>query len=89
MASGFVGTTVRRWRLTIGSPGATQSGFWIFSLPRAFASAFRVGVLWLDVVLVGALISPTAAAVYTVATRLLQVGFIAVEAIGQVVEPIY
>ena len=30
--------------------------FWTFSLPRAFASAFRVGVLWLDVVLVGALV---------------------------------
>ena len=55
--------------------GDTIREFWIFSLPRAFASAFRVGVLWLDVVLVGALISPTAAAVYTVATRLLQVGF--------------
>ena len=63
--------------------------FWTFSLPRAFASAFRVGVLWLDVVLVGALISPEAAAVYTVATRLIQAGFIAVEAIGQAVEPIF
>ena len=63
--------------------------FWAFSLPRAFASAFRVGVLWLDVILVGALISPTAAAIYTVATRLLQAGFMAVDAIGQTVEPLF
>ncbi len=63
--------------------------FWAFTLPRAFASIFRVGVLWLDVILVGALISPKAAAIYTVATRLLQAGFIAVDAIGQAVEPMF
>ena len=63
--------------------------FWSFTLPRAFASMFRVGVLWLDVILVGALISPRAAAIYTVATRLLQAGFLAVDAIGQAVEPMF
>jgi O-antigen/teichoic acid export membrane protein len=63
--------------------------FWAFSLPRAFASMFRVGVLWLDVILVGALISPRAAAIYTVATRLLQAGFLAVDAIGQAIEPMF
>lgn len=63
--------------------------FWAFTLPRAFASIFRVGVLWLDVILVGALISPRAAAIYTVATRLLQAGFLAVDAIGQAVEPMF
>jgi O-antigen/teichoic acid export membrane protein len=86
----------RLWSIS-GRPSTAQVAdwrpltrrFWAFSLPRAFASAFRVGVLWLDVILVGALISPTAAAVYTVATRLLQAGFIAVDAIGQTVEPLF
>ncbi|MCP4967352.1 MAG: oligosaccharide flippase family protein [bacterium] len=63
--------------------------FWAFTLPRALASMFRVGVLWLDVLLVGALISPRAAAIYTVATRLVQAGFLAVDAIGQAVEPMF
>lgn len=63
--------------------------FWTFTLPRALSSMFRVGVLWLDVVLVGALVSTSAAAVYTVATRLLQAGFLAVDAIGQAVEPMF
>lgn len=63
--------------------------FWAFTLPRAFAAMFRVGVLWLDVLLVGILISSEAAGIYTVATRLLQVGFLAVEAIGQAVEPMF
>lgn len=63
--------------------------FWAFTMPRAFASMFRVGVLWLDVILVGALISPAAAAIYTVATRLLQPGILALDAIGQAVEPMF
>lgn len=67
----------------------TARSFWAFTLPRAFASMFRVGIVWLDVILVGALISPTAAATYTVATRLLQAGFVAVDAVGQAVEPMF
>jgi len=71
------------------SLGALASEFWRFTLPRAFASVFRVAVLWLDVVLVGALLSPSAAAIYTVATRLLQAGFLGVDAVGQAVEPMF
>ncbi len=63
--------------------------FWGFTLPRALAAMCRVGVLWLDVLLVGVMVSSSAAAIYTVATRLLQVGFLAVEAIGQAVEPMF
>lgn len=67
----------------------TAREFWSFTLPRAFASIFRVGVQWLDIILVGGLISPRAAAIYTVATRLLQAGFLAVDAVGQAVEPMF
>lgn len=67
----------------------TAREFWGFTLPRALASMFRVGVLWLDVLLVGALMSPRDAAIYTVATRLIQAGFLATDAIGQAVEPMF
>jgi len=82
-------------RRTVSTPmdqrplGEVVREFWAFTLPRALASIFRVGVLWIDIVLVGALISPRAAAIYTVATRLLQAGFLAVDAIGQAVEPMF
>jgi O-antigen/teichoic acid export membrane protein len=73
-----------------GKPlGETVREFWAFTLPRALASMFRVGVLWLDVLLVGALMSPRDAAIYTVATRLIQAGFLATDAIGQAVEPMF
>jgi O-antigen/teichoic acid export membrane protein len=71
------------------SLGQTVREFWAFTLPRALASMFRVGVLWLDVLLVGALMSPRDAAIYTVATRLIQAGFLATDAIGQAVEPMF
>lgn len=63
--------------------------FWAFTLPRALSSMFRVGVLWLDVLLVGWLMSPRDAAIYTVATRLIQAGALAGDAIGQAVEPMF
>ncbi|MEZ5219333.1 MAG: polysaccharide biosynthesis C-terminal domain-containing protein [Ilumatobacteraceae bacterium] len=67
----------------------TMREFWGFTLPRAFAAISRIGVLWLDVLLVGAFLEPADAARYTVATRLLQVGFLAVDAVGQAAEPMF
>ena len=61
--------------------------FWSFTLPRSFASIFRVAVLWLDVLLVGALISASAAGVYAVSTRLLQLGLAVAFAVGQASQP--
>lgn len=61
--------------------------FWVYTLPRSFASIFRTGVQWLDVLLVGALLSPGAAGVYGVATRLLQFGLAVAYAVGQVSQP--
>src|SRR5690606_23054207 len=61
--------------------------FWTFTLPRSFASIFRTVVLWLDVLLVGALVSPEAAGIYAVSTRLLQFGLAIALAVGQVSQP--
>lgn len=61
--------------------------FWTFTLPRTFASIFRITVQWLDVLLVGALMSPAAAGIYATATRLLQFGLAAALAVGQVSQP--
>ena len=72
-----------------GSLLAVAKEFWAFTLPRAFAAMFRVAVLWLDVLLVGALMSPRDAAIYTVATRIIQMGSLALDAIGQAVEPMF
>jgi O-antigen/teichoic acid export membrane protein len=80
---------VRANRATATPSTLTVGEFWSFTLPRSFASVFRVGVQWLDIILVGGLISPRAAAIYTVATRLLQAGFLAVDAVGQAVEPMF
>ncbi|MBA2578143.1 MAG: oligosaccharide flippase family protein [Euzebyaceae bacterium] len=63
--------------------------FWRFTLPRALASWFRVAEQWLDVLLVGALISPRAAGIYAAATRLLQMGNYVALAIAQVAEPMF
>ena len=63
------------------------SDFWSFTLPRTFASIFRVAVLWLDVLLVGALISASAAGIYAVSTRLLQLGLAVAFAVGQASQP--
>ncbi len=63
--------------------------FWAFTLPRGFALVFQAGVQWIDVLIVGAMISPAAAAIYTVATRVLQLGMIVNEAVGQATEPMF
>lgn len=61
--------------------------FWRFSLPRAAGQSFDVAVLWLDTLIVSALIGPTAAGIYAVGTRFLLVGVFTVEAIQQAVAP--
>lgn len=77
--------------------GAAQAGdvdrrevltvFWRFSLPRAAGQSFDVAVLWLDTLVVSAILGPTAAGIYAVGTRFLLVGTFTVEAIQQAVAP--
>lgn len=63
--------------------------FWRFTLPRAAATTMRTTLQWSDVVLVAALASPEQAAVYTVCTRLLQLGLLAAFSVGQAAEPLF
>jgi O-antigen/teichoic acid export membrane protein len=61
--------------------------FWAFSAPRALSRAFAVALQRFDIILVGALLGPAEAAVYTVATRFLVLGLMFVQAIQQVMAP--
>jgi len=63
--------------------------FWRFTLPRSVASIFRVGVQWIDVLLVGAIMSPADAALYGYGTRLLQFGLFVAVSVGQVAQPMF
>ncbi len=61
--------------------------FWTFSLPRAAGQSFDVAVLWLDTLLVAAILGPTAAGIYAAGTRFLLIGTFTAEAIQQAVAP--
>ena len=63
------------------------AGFWRFSGPRALSGAFAVAVLWLDVVLVGALGSAEEAAVYGATSRYVTLAAFAALAVTQAVSP--
>lgn len=73
-----------------GRRGAAVVGpreYWRFTGPRAVARIAQVGVQRLDIVLVAWLLSPTDAAVYTVATRFVVFGQLANQAVSSVVQP--
>jgi len=61
--------------------------FWSFNWPRAIASLSQIGIQRADIILIGAMISPSAAAVYTAATRFVVLGQFGVQAIQQVLQP--
>lgn len=63
--------------------------FWAFTIPRSFAAMFRVGVQWIDVLIVGALLDPADAAIYAVSTRLLQLGLFVASSVGEVAQPMF
>ena len=70
-----------------GSHRRVVVSFWSFALPRAAGQSFDVAVLWLDTLLVAALIGPTAAGIYAAGTRFLLIGTFTAEAIQQAVAP--
>ena len=61
--------------------------FWRFAAPRGLAGIFQVTVLWLDVLLVGALRSTSEAGVYAAASKLAMVGTMATEAVRIAIAP--
>jgi O-antigen/teichoic acid export membrane protein len=71
------------------APGSRQlaAEFWRFAAPRGLAGIFQVTVLWLDVLLVGALRSTSEAGVYAAASKLAMVGTLATEAVRIAIAP--
>jgi O-antigen/teichoic acid export membrane protein len=61
--------------------------FWSFTAPRALSSIFQIALLWLDVLLVGALASSTEAGIYAAATRYLLMGTMAGQALTTAIQP--
>ncbi|MCB1039539.1 MAG: oligosaccharide flippase family protein [Acidimicrobiales bacterium] len=61
--------------------------FWAFTAPRAVGQTAEVAVSWIDTVLVGILISTTAAGIYASGTRYILPGTYAAQALMQVTGP--
>lgn len=70
------------------APPASAKPFWKFTGPRALANVSQIVMQRLDIVLVGALSSLTAAAVYAAATRFLVLGQMAGRAISLSIQPL-
>ena len=61
--------------------------FWRFTAPRACQGTFQVIILWLDVLLVGAIVSRHAAGVYGAVSKLAMVGTFALEGTRLAISP--
>lgn len=66
---------------------AIRREFWSFNWPRAIASVSQIAIQRADIIIIGAMISPSAAAVYTAATRFVVLGQFGTQAIQQVLQP--
>jgi O-antigen/teichoic acid export membrane protein len=62
--------------------------FWTFTAPQWPAEIFQLAVVWVDVVLVGALVSSSAAGVYAAVSRLVLVGTLGLAALVMVLGPV-
>ena len=67
--------------------GQVASEFWRFASPRGLAAVFQIMVIWIDILLVGAIESPRQAAIYTVASRYVLLGTVALQALGIALAP--
>lgn len=66
---------------------AMNREFWSYTGPRAIAQASNVVINWFDTILVGAILSTTAAGIYASGTRYLLPGLFAADALVQVTSP--
>ena len=66
---------------------ATAGEFWRFSGFRGLASIFQVTSLWVDTLLVGALVSASGAAIYTTSSRTVRLGSVVLLALIQAMAP--
>jgi len=74
-------------QLPAGAWREVASRFWRFAAPRGLAGIFQITVIWLDVLLVGALRSTREAGVYAAASRLAMVGGLVTEAVRIALAP--
>lgn len=70
-----------------GMASPTFGGFWRFTTPRAIAALAQITIQRIDIVLVAIMRGPTAAAIYTAATRFLVAGQFANVAIMNASQP--
>ena len=68
-----------------GKPNA--KGFWRFTAPRSIASVAQIVIQRMDIVLVGIILGPKEAAIYTAATRFLVAGQLGNAAISMAAQP--
>lgn len=61
--------------------------FWSFSAPRAVAAALEIGLVWIDVLIVAALLGPAPAGIYAVISRCAQSGLLVETAMRMAVSP--
>ncbi|HXP20745.1 MAG TPA: oligosaccharide flippase family protein [Streptosporangiaceae bacterium] len=67
--------------------GRLAAGFWRFAAPRGLAGIFQVTVLWLDILLVGAILTSYDAGVYAAVSRLAMIGTFALEGTRLAIAP--
>ncbi|MGZ4618210.1 MAG: lipopolysaccharide biosynthesis protein [Frankiaceae bacterium] len=67
-------------------PGVGRE-FWVYTAPRALATAFQVATQRLSTVIIAAMLGPPAAAVFAAVSRLLVLGQMAVVAVQQAMAP--
>ncbi len=94
VVSAVLAVLALRGLLRAGPPGETPPAdgevaaeFWSFTWLRGLARIAQVAVQKIDVVLVAALASPAAAAVYTAATRFVPLGQLSTQSLQQVLQP--
>jgi O-antigen/teichoic acid export membrane protein len=81
------GATARRGWTPLAPSRAIARDFWSFTAPRAIGQSAEVAVSWIDTVLVGVLVSTTAAGIYASGTRYILPGVYAANALMQVTGP--
>jgi len=67
--------------------GGLAAEFWRFAAPRGLAAVFQIVVLWLDILIVGAILGSYAAGVYAAVSRLAIIGTFALEGTRLAIAP--
>ena len=87
MAKRVKRATANKDLVPVAPSRAVARDFWAFTAPRAVGQSAEVAVNWVDTVLVGVLVSTTAAGIYASGTRYILPGVYAANALMQVTGP--